>query len=125
MGKRHKKAANQSPRSTGSKEVKTAIARVTGKRKPRGLPTVRVPDLSAQIAVDPYEASMTAQERRFRGLMVMDWADALSHLDTEQVSPEERAMLLARAFCQHLLKTDDEALKLAGCLIATRRMYAV
>jgi len=103
----------------------TAAAAALAKRQPKGLPPVHVPDLSTKVIPDTYEATMTAQERKLRGLMTLDQVSLTANHEAMECSAEERAMLLARAFCQGLLKENEEARQLAGCLIATRRMYAV
>src|SRR4029077_4495629 len=116
------RAAYKQARATPAAAPTAAVATDKPPRK-RHFAAPPPVDLSARIVEAVLPAQTTAHERQLRRLMSLERVSLAEQ--AADIDQEDRAALEARAYCQELLKRDDDALHLLGSLIAVRQTYAV
>lgn len=106
---------------------KSAAAPPAEAKKPRKrhFAAPELPDVSAKVVDPVLPPGATERERDLRRLMSLDETGLKVAEETQAISAEDRAVLEARAYCQALLRRNDDALSVLGSIIAVRRTYQV
>jgi hypothetical protein len=110
-------------RSARVKTAKPKTQRPVSKPRSKKWKVVE-PNLNVHLA-QPDTKGETPFARNLRQIAQEEQKELAHGVTEEQLTPEQQNVLVARSFCQKLMKANDRYMRLIGSFITTRRMYVV